>query len=407
MKIKIVLIIVLLLFCCMNVNAQWKMVYDSGHSSTGVGVFTDGNNIIAHNDFGLAITKDSGKTWMQTDTLQDLKYGGGMIVRKNTALYTYSASGIYQSTDSGMTWKFVSKWPYGQTYSGVFLSGNYMLALSRYSRVIISNDDGVTWDSSNNGLPSTVYGDPNRPSQRQFSGFVYSDSNLLAFSDFDEYISYDHGHNWHFKRGNCPFLGVLGRLTLGENIFLSHDKIYLSNDSGNTWQSVFVPHVPADGVRGLATVGKTIFAVVDNEGIIISRDSGQNWVYSNDGLSTLNLTNIAITKGFVYCGASYGKIFRRLLSEVLAVDEQVQSTDLFHLKIYPNPLKHFAKVDFGRSLKNGNFILYDMNGKQLQNIQNITSESMTLYRNGLPAGVYIYLLSEEGKKRAWGKIEMQ
>ena len=274
-------------------------------------------------------------------------------------------------------------------------------------KVILSKDNGKTWDSSNTGLPPSKYGAAPYYSIRTFSGFSISGNNVLCFSDNNEYISYDHGLNWLIKLSNCPFIPLNVLFNMGQRIFAGPRFIFSSIDSGTSWQKVFSPKMTIGAVQGFCTNGKVIFAAVEKEGIIISKDSGQNWVYINDGLSSLDVASTAITKDFIYCGASRGKVFRRSLSDAVGIEDPPLSNEVLHLKVYPNPLKHSSTIEFGRKLKNGSYRLFDIAGKQVQGLSEIYTESITIYRNNLPPGVYIYYLLEDGKKLAMGKINIQ
>ena len=389
------------IFCFAGSKGQWKMVYDSGYAS--VDVFIDGGNIFSTNDKGLMISRNNGKNWALVDTSNDMRHSR-ILVRKDSLLLATTYSGIYHSLDSGMTWHLAGKWPtWGSNFNGGFLIGNALLALSSTDRVIRSLDFGATWDSSSNGLPSTKYGDSKHPSMRIFSGYAASGNNVLAFSDFDEYISYDRGENWHFKESTIPFI-TYKFISVGSKVFAGWDALYMSSDSGGSWGKVFSPKQSIDDMGGFSSNGSVILCRSTGEGVLLSKDSGVNWIFINDGLSNLNIVSTAIGGSYIYCTALYGKIFIRDLSSLLGVQEHSQKNDLVNLKVYPNPLSQSTTFEFGRDVHNAQLTIYDMTGKIIRQYSNIHASKFEMQRESMANGMYLYLLVEGSRNLSMGKI---
>jgi hypothetical protein len=415
MKYKI-LIITLLASCCMNAAyAQWKLVYKSKVNAAGdANIYSDGEHIIANVENGLKITIDNGKSWKVIDTTSRALEMHGKIIRKDSLLFLLGDSGVYFSADSGFTWKKSGGWKFHNYYSNdIEVSGKNILVAMDKAKVVLSTDNGATWDTSNTGLlPSLLNPGSSRPQYRIFSGYTIIEDKVFCWQDDKEFISNDHGLSWHYLKDscNCKF-GV----TLGKNVVAgSGDQngafICILHNMGATWEKVFFPKVPADAIGVWAAKGGYVFGTVENEGVIMSKDSGLHWVFINDTLKPwqLDFYNMTITSNYLYFGSGYsGKIFRRPLSEVFGLNTtEHPSQDLLSLKIYPNPMQHSATMEFGREIKEGNLVLYDINGKEVQNIKNIREERIILYRNNLPSGLYIYMLIEGNTWRAFGKIEI-
>src|SRR5262249_10817218 len=148
-----------------------------------------------------------------------------------SVLLTGPSDGIYKSFDSGMTWSLQGKWPYDSSYNLAVMTGHNLLALSFSGRALVSKDDGASWNKADQGLPPTYYGTPPRYHSREFNGFAIIGNNVLCFSNAAEYISYDHGLTWNFKRDSCPFVSSK-LITVGKNILAAGlFGIYLSEDS--------------------------------------------------------------------------------------------------------------------------------------------------------------------------------
>ncbi|MDP4221040.1 MAG: T9SS type A sorting domain-containing protein [Bacteroidota bacterium] len=76
---------------------------------------------------------------------------------------------------------------------------------------------------------------------------------------------------------------------------------------------------------------------------------------------------------------------------------------------YPNPFTEKTTIVFNKALEsNSSFILFNMLGQELRNV-NIPagSESLTLDRNGLESGVYVYRVICNGKVEADGNIVVE
>ncbi len=65
--------------------------------------------------------------------------------------------------------------------------------------------------------------------------------------------------------------------------------LYASNDDGNTWQNVLLPHVPVS-VSSIMVIGDRIYIGTINSGIWYTDDS-ISWIPVNDGLTNLQINN--------------------------------------------------------------------------------------------------------------------
>ena len=81
------------------------------------------------------------------------------------------------------------------------------------------------------------------------------------------------------------------------------------------------------------------------------------------------------------------------------------------VKIYPNPIVDNATISFNPESLNAfgkiSFILYDINGREVKNIEQITSSETILARGYLGNGIYIYKFVGDGVVLASGKVVLQ
>ncbi|MBA3971096.1 MAG: T9SS type A sorting domain-containing protein [Bacteroidetes bacterium] len=76
------------------------------------------------------------------------------------------------------------------------------------------------------------------------------------------------------------------------------------------------------------------------------------------------------------------------------------------LTVYPNPLKDHAVVNINKSivLSNARFVIYDILGKEIRTIADITSHELTIDRNNIADGMYVYKLFNRGEVIGTGKL---
>ncbi len=78
------------------------------------------------------------------------------------------------------------------------------------------------------------------------------------------------------------------------------------------------------------------------------------------------------------------------------------------IEVYPNPFLNSAviKIDSKESLKDVQFLLFDQNGKLVKRIAG-NDQSFNIYREDLPAGLYVYRIESEGRPVSVGKVIVQ
>ena len=89
---------------------------------------------------------------------------------------------------------------------------------------------------------------------------------------------------------------------------------------------------------------------------------------------------------------------------ILSIDEY-NSTN-FNISISPNPVLDEATITIESSNQIGNleFELFDLLGRKVRTIQVLNRSQITFYRNGLPAGVYLYRVVGNDKTLGSGKL---
>jgi hypothetical protein len=72
--------------------------------------------------------------------------------------------------------------------------------------------------------------------------------------------------------------------------------------------------------------------------------------------------------------------------------------------VYPNPFFSSTTFITDKILKDATLTIYNVYGKQVLNIKNISGQTIELQRDNLPCGVYLMLLTQENKVIATNKL---
>ena len=403
MKMKIVLIMMLGAFCFFSANAQWQKVANLGANAGGPRPFcTFKSNILLRTSLGTHLSTDTGKTWKLVDSSEAMKYA--FFVANDSLIFASCyLYGVYVSSDSGKTWKRSGDLPTKVMVNNIVVNGPHIIVTTGYDSIYVSKDNGLHWFPSNNGLKK-----PSDPSSVLY-GLLNLDNKTFICYGLTTFVTYDNGLSWHHFADSSPISYPI--VTLGYNIISAHlNKIFISGDSTLHWK--YVATLGSDAIYQFAKNGVILMAAAgDDGGVEVSKDSGQTWFAMKDGLPGTQVMGVAILGDYAVAGVRQGQIYRRSLSEITGMkgkyETNLYSQEILKVKIYPNPFKNTAIVEFGRGLHNGVFHIYTMKGQEINSIQNINSDRIELQKGKLASGMYIYTVTEGNEKIAVGKIEIE
>ena len=106
----------------------------------------------------------------------------------------------------------------------------------------------------------------------------------------------------------------------------------------------------------------------------------------------------------ILAGTSAEELGKENWKVVKLGDKQVdQLIEKYDIKIYPNPVSDYAYVEIGFDFKEADILLYDMSGRQLQNLKTKTKVTK-INTQALIQGAYLVTIKTDTAKTASSKL---
>lgn len=358
----------------MRVGAQWLQAGISGYDSVFC-LLANGSNLFAGTDSGLYVSANNGSNWVKVDS--GLPQSGVFALAASGAnMFAGTDNGIYRSIDSGLSWQGVLT---GNTHIlALAMTGTVVIASSTTSGCYVTSNNGLYWKSANAGLPGT-----------EVLSFFINGTNVFAGTQNGIYLSKDSGASWSADTVGLayPPLGfypwVYSFAVIGTNIFAGTSfGVYLRSDSDSSWSRVISGLKPPYRAFALLASGSNIFAATDS-GVFLSSNSGASWSSADTGLPYgIHINTLVISGGYLFAGTAGGGVWRRPLSEMIAVK---------YTALKP-------KNAIALNVDNNNILRYVLPSQAFVSLKifDIRGRLMVSAINGIePAGVYTLPLAKE------------
>ncbi len=138
------------------------------------------------------------------------------------------------------------------------------------------------------------------------------------------------------------------------------------------------------------------------------------WSNVKDFSGTARSNAVGFTIGsFGYVGTGYDSLTTKDFWVFEPNSNGIEEMNKFKssVKIYPNPIVENATISFNPDCLNAfgkiSFTLYDINGREVINIEELTSAETLLTRGYLGNGIYIYKFVGDGELLTTGKVVLQ
>ncbi len=325
--------------------------------------FFDGSLYAGTNWRGVYISRDNGNSWQQptanitTGNIVAFATSGPTMVAGGYTIGA-KASGLYYSADSGMTWT-AADFPHTvrtlTVRNGRFFAGTDMQG-------IFISDDGRNWKQSNSGLYDNSY------------------VSLLASN----------------KSGIFAIVGT--------NI------LFVSRDNGESWKEIsFTGSAYGIPVSSMLAYHNLLF-LGGNSGIYYSNDYGTTWQRAEDTLKNLYIDALATNGDYLFAGVRNNAVWRCPLSDFGALTEVQDSGPAnHHITVAPHPLASVSVLELCSTceLRNASFTLSALSGRTVHTLHNLYGTTVSIERGTIPAGIYVYSLTQDGSMIASGTIAVE
>ena len=387
----------------------------------------------AHMDAGLMRSYNQGNSWEMMSPSANLTganldavkghYPSIRIVVDGGTKYFYTivqsstitgSSTVLRSTD-GVSWQMVLN--VNDDLGGIWNNGKLMFLgtdPSSTSIVYALQDGGNIYKSTSNGDMGT-WNSVSQAGDGSYSSIAIDNNGTIFISTMNDGIwrSTNGGNNW--TQVLLPATKLIYKVkTNGSQIYATgvsstagESAQYKSTDGGTTWniiQSLKPSGNEEHGGRTMAidpTDSKHIvyilqnhFSVVDANslGVFESFDNGVTWNLKNDNLPNSNIVTLDFgLDGTLYAGVRCGSgIWKLPADSVVGIKDVGSGNSLY---IYPNPAKDYVVVEFNNPTQESYTLkLYDVQGRTVKRITNITANQITITTEHLNSGLYFFHL---------------
>jgi hypothetical protein len=324
---------------------------------------------------------DKGQNWIQLTNLPALS-NVNIYITQNHDLFIGKQNGYYISTDEGLSWQEVDApgfefgvWTH-MNFNEIFVYEEAIIYLGFSSLNKYSNSEQTTTDIIPNGTFLSVQ---NALGKQTSTGEI-----LLPYYIMDEIQSDDYwlfllvlnktNFEYHRIKIHKSVKGVYPSPN-GKLIGASQSELFISNDYGETWESILY-NLPIATLEDLSTEPRI-------HSVNISSD---NYVY------------VSLTNGSIY-------VNKEVLNSTSVNTTELNTAN--YVSVYPNPATEYADfmITSSEELSQLSLQIFDLNGKIIHAANGLTNgQSYRWQTKGQTSGVYFYQLLQSGSSLQSGKI---
>ncbi len=367
---------------------------DNGDTWISVGVTNQSvNSIIKNgtslyagtNQNGVYRSNNNGLSWTSVNSSLTPKFTNASYSFRDT-LYLGTESGVYRSWNNGDTLKFWTM----QDYSIKAFTSNektLFIASDKYLYVYKSEKD-----------TSGVWNTKTRLNSQNIRTLTCFGTNIFAgISPGGIFRSIDDGNTWTKVNSFSPKTIVVSGTTLFA-ISNSENRVYRSNDKGETW-------TPRGNFYGPVTAifvnDKTIYVGTNFWGVYSSNDYGDTWEEVAKKYVAPDVQSIFIDNSTLYAGSFLSSVWK--IEIPVSIDKQSQLENNNSLPLcYPNPATNSITVNHTSPLFNSaipiQYTITSMTGEALLETEN-TEPQFSISTEFLASGVY-FLTARQGLQRS-------
>lgn len=291
-----------------NISAQWVPSGPEGGiiryaTASGDTLFATtgwyGNSLYASYDLGENWIDISSSSLPANSINTILKSGNRLFLGCGSS--QPGSSGVYISDDNGQTWQ--CKTNIESSVNGMAAQGSVIFAITSWNGIIRSVDNGDHWTNVSGNLPDYSFA----------GGLIIADD--AVYVSLDNYNgvwrSFNLGSTWESASTGFNQYATIRCLTsLGNSIYAGTDAdgLYISKNGGNNWTKLD-PVTTNSYYDYIAIAGDStaIFAATSRNGILRSTDNGTTWISANNGVGIYDQArSLFATNGYFFIGTKAG-----------------------------------------------------------------------------------------------------
>ncbi len=387
-------------FYCLTFNVIYASDNDcktwservTGMEYIGISAICKNNkNVYAYNGVEprLFVSSDNGNNWNQYryeivnqgDLVEKIVANDSIIV-----LYTYHDT--YISNDNGKSWRQVHDVKY---IKDVLIVGSKIYLFNSELNYYVSSDGGRKW-VLHEDMKDCVY----------FYTSAQNGNSVYVSAETAFYVSDDYGESWKAKK--VPMNNELNIQCLAfddENIYAGSFKgcIMFSSNKGDSWD-ILRKGEENEKITSIVFAHNILIALSRVKGIIFSTDKGITWNEINNGLHNNRVTNLISIDDYVFASTDLG-MFRLDMSTLTSLEDNSERVSASPIMISPNPANDYCTVQLHTSTEqNLQYVLTSQLGEIVQQgIIPAHTHSYTIDIHTLPAGMYIFSMDVNGKRK--------
>lgn len=353
---------------------------------------------IAGSEGFIAFSSDGGLTWQKQNTPTDRDLYGIYFSDNTNGVAVGDDGTVLHTSNGGQNWQKVSSGTDRDLAAVTFSGANRVWAAGDNGKIIASTDGGLTWASQNSGTSRDL-------------------ADIDFVNDSTGWAVGDEGTVRHTADG--------GQTWTAENSGTSRDirSVYMVADTCGWFcgdHGIIFIYKPVVCTT-VAAFGMSVDTLDLTTGNTVSfSDSSQNasswqWDFGNGNAS--NQQNPA--DSFLISGTY---LIRLIVSDGICKDTAIQTLEVvdslgmnlmappFYVLIFPNPVSYQAKIDVVTAAPTTGIFtltLFDMVGNICSTQTFDPQEGFTIEKNGLPTGIYFYVITSSKGQTQTGKVVFQ
>lgn len=413
---------VLLVFFCINANAQWQQLntdtlhyyFDTYFINKDTGFICGWDIYSPANDGIILRTKDGGNTWDTTRTSIGFFLTEIQFVNDSTG-YTGGQDGnLFMTTNTGDTWNIITNCSMTDFCNMIWLN---------YDTALILGTNGFMFQYElNQPFPCSIlqqtYAASSYPGSGDFEFIDSTNAYLAGYWGGNFSTSSDRGKSWT-SFNCCPqsMYALCAKMHDVNNGMIGGNsgQITRTGDGGLTWTQIDTlsrHHLMDFGFynsqSGYCVGGIDRWLTVphgDPSGIIWSTtDGGINWVMIDSSFSD-KLTDVHIVNdSLAFAVGFYGQVYRNTshYQNLNSIHENISND----FSIYPNPADAALNIEFRNLVKKGWIEIYNLSGQVVKTERIVSERKKIVYTENLSAGLYVIHL-QDGKNSFTRKVILQ